>query len=318
MVVRNINRSACLSIFSALLFLITGCSQQPELTKEINYLKAEKGFDVYVRNCESCHGQLDVAPSLAEIDSNYRHYFPGGSRYAEKLGRFLKYPHRVEYIEGAKAKWGEMPLIELSKEDKSAVIYFITAFHFSDKEWMQGMGDSLISEWSNNTQDLDSNLIQLKTKYVKAAKKALGGALKKKISKSGHAAAIGFCNLNASEITNEIGQGEVLSISRVSDRPRNPENEAKGESLEILNKMHLLMQQHKKSPQPMLGANTQQGIQKIYYPILTNNLCLGCHGTSETIKTSILDTLNRLYPNDQARGYQANELRGAWVVEVKD
>jgi hypothetical protein len=56
----------------------------------------------------------------------------------------------------------------------------------------------------------------------------------------------------------------------------------------------------------------------VYYPILTNAMCLQCHGKpEEDIKPSTLSKLHMLYPQDKGVGYEENELRGIWVVEME-
>ena len=54
-----------------------------------------------------------------------------------------------------------------------------------------------------------------------------------------------------------------------------------------------------------------------YYPIVTNQMCLQCHGKAyKDINDATLNKINKLYPNDQATGYLENELRGIFVVEM--
>jgi len=53
-----------------------------------------------------------------------------------------------------------------------------------------------------------------------------------------------------------------------------------------------------------------------YYPILTQELCLQCHGTNTQIQEATATRLNNLYPKDLAKGYAENQVRGIWVVEM--
>jgi hypothetical protein len=57
----------------------------------------------------------------------------------------------------------------------------------------------------------------------------------------------------------------------------------------------------------------------IYYKaILTQPLCLTCHGQPERELTFETDSLIRtLYPRDKAYGYLANEVRGLWRIGFK-
>jgi hypothetical protein len=47
-------------------------------------------------------------------------------------------------------------------------------------------------------------------------------------------------------------------------------------------------------------------------------MCLQCHGKIETnIKPDILKSLTLLYPEDKAKGYSENQVRGIWNVSFK-
>jgi len=46
-------------------------------------------------------------------------------------------------------------------------------------------------------------------------------------------------------------------------------------------------------------------------------MCMQCHGkANEEILPETLTKLTKFYPADKAQGYDINELRGIWVVEM--
>lgn len=49
--------------------------------------------------------------------------------------------------------------------------------------------------------------------------------------------------------------------------------------------------------------------------IPTEELCLNCHGGE--LKPEVAAALDKLYPQDKARGFKAGDLRGAFVLEKK-
>ena len=54
-----------------------------------------------------------------------------------------------------------------------------------------------------------------------------------------------------------------------------------------------------------------------YYPIVTNALCVKCHGNKDIdIEQPTFRKIKALYPSDKALGYSVNELRGMWKVEM--
>ena len=46
--------------------------------------------------------------------------------------------------------------------------------------------------------------------------------------------------------------------------------------------------------------------------IPTGELCLVCHGTQ--IAPQVLEKLDALYPRDEARGFSAGDIRGAFTI----
>ena len=54
-----------------------------------------------------------------------------------------------------------------------------------------------------------------------------------------------------------------------------------------------------------------------YYPIITNDMCLQCHGKmGSTMTQQTYTKIKSVYAEDKAIGYSENELRGIWVVEM--
>lgn len=143
------------------------------------------------------------------------------------------------------------------------------------------------------------------------AQKVLGGNLMKAINNGGTEHAISFCNINAIRLTDSTALALNAKIKRVTDLPRNPKNKGNKKELEYILKL---------KPK---GEDYKPFVQEIddkmvgYYPIVTNALCLKCHGTEKNdIDSKTLAKINALYQSDKARNYAANQLRGLWVVEM--
>jgi hypothetical protein len=147
-----------------------------------------------------------------------------------------------------------------------------------------------------------------------ATKAILGKNLIGAINEKGTAEAMSFCNTKAIHLTDSMAQNQGVAISRVSDQERNSNNKANAEELAYIKASKAKIRAGKKpSPQIVELANMVVG----YYPIITNAMCLQCHGNiGANIGATTLAKLNTLYPNDQARGYGLDELRGIWVIEM--
>lgn len=133
------------------------------------------------------------------------------------------------------------------------------------------------------------------------------------ITEKGAEYAIGFCNTKALPLTDSMGKVQNISIKRVTDKPRNPSNLANTEELQYI---RLLKNAAAAGEKP--GPQLQEIDGKIvgYYPIITNDMCMQCHGEKSLMAAELSAKLNKLYPADLATGYKPNELRGLWVIEM--
>ncbi|MBK7099911.1 MAG: DUF3365 domain-containing protein [Sphingobacteriales bacterium] len=103
-------------------------------------------------------------------------------------------------------------------------------------------------------------------------------------------------------------------IKRVSDRTRNPDNNANEQELEYIELLKTKMQNGDAAKPKLMEAD-----DKItgYYPIVTNTMCMNCHADKSKIDSKTLAIINELYPSDAATGYTENQLRGLWVIEME-
>jgi hypothetical protein len=145
-------------------------------------------------------------------------------------------------------------------------------------------------------------------------KGALGSELMKAIQAGGPENAVAFCNTQALPITAEMSSKLGMAVSRVSDQPRNPANAANDEELEIIAALKDALA-NGQPPLPTMRESNETVTG--YYPIVTNAMCLQCHGTEgEDIDAATLAVIDSRYPHDQATGYGENELRGLFVVNM--
>lgn len=126
-----------------------------------------------------------------------------------------------------------------------------------------------------------------------------------KISELGAPHAITFCNENALPLLDSISHIEGVSISRVSEKYRNPKNKPSKQdliALKALSKGDIKFYQNKNA--------------SIYYaPIrIGMSTCLKCHGDNKEIDAPTLTKIKELYPSDRAFDYKIGEFRGAWKV----
>jgi nitrate reductase cytochrome c-type subunit len=145
-------------------------------------------------------------------------------------------------------------------------------------------------------------------------KSSLANYLISSISEKGSEGAVEFCNIKAIPITDSMSVVLGAKIKRVSDLPRNPANKANEAELAYIKKWK---ESNGSGEQKQPIVSEINGKMVGYYPIVTNQMCLQCHGKAyKDINDATLNKINKLYPNDQATGYLENELRGIFVVEM--
>lgn len=134
------------------------------------------------------------------------------------------------------------------------------------------------------------------------------------INKNGTEYALQFCNTKAISLTDSMSQVLMASIMRVTDKPRNPGNQANQDELNYIEeqKKRIL-----NGDSAIASMREVDGKMIGYYPIFTKAMCLQCHGKKDVdIGSTAYITIRTLYPGDKAIGYGENELRGLWVIEM--
>lgn len=151
--------------------------------------------------------------------------------------------------------------------------------------------------------------------YAMNTQKVLGGQLKAAMMEGGPTHAIDYCNLNAITLTDSMAVAQGVEIKRVSDRNRNPENVASAQEWAYIKKVQeALAAGEEVVPYAKVEDRKFTG----YYPIVTQAICLNCHGEmGMQIATETSEILAERYKEDKATGYGLNEVRGLWVVNYE-
>jgi hypothetical protein len=158
------------------------------------------------------------------------------------------------------------------------------------------------------------NYLEVGKELALKTKSNLGQNLARAITEKGPEGAVEFCNIKAIPITDSMSLLLGAKIKRVSDQPRNPDNQANDVELAYIKKWKDAHANGVDLP-PMITEVDQKKIG--YYPIITNPMCMQCHGTpGKDINSATLAKIKNLYSTDKATGYNLEELRGIFVVEM--
>ena len=147
--------------------------------------------------------------------------------------------------------------------------------------------------------------------FMQTLKQELQGGMQE----GGPVNAISVCNLSAPAIANTYSVRNGWDVGRTSLKLRNPANAPDAWERSVLESF----EERKaagEDPAKMEHYEVvrRDGVREFRYmkAIPTAPLCLACHG--ESIDSITMTRLEKLYPDDQARGYQAGDIRVAFSI----
>lgn len=297
--------------------------------------KNHPGKKLMETNCYVCHSPTAtlndrIGPPMEAIKRYYINDETTKEQFIADMQAWIKNPNKADArMYGAVKRFGVMPKQAYPKETIEKIADYMYDFEIDKPEWFEdhfneehgkSNGKGMRQGKGKPQQQAQTDFEDLPygergLKYALTTKAVLGKNLMGTIQKKGTLEALEFCNIRAYPLTDSMAVVHNASIKRVSDKPRNPKNRANAEELEYINTFKMLVAEEKEI-NPIV-KETEKDVH-VYYPIVTNSMCLQCHGKPETnIKPEVLKTLTLLYPEDQAKGYSENQVRGIWNVSYK-
>jgi len=264
-------------------------------------------------NCMSCHKAFEdkeaIAPSLAEIQDVYIKHFKNKNEAIKNLINFVNNPIPQNAImKNAIAQYGLMPKLNYNPNDLEDISKFIVYSHFDQIDWEKSINNA------SDTSFKRIDHISIGQNIANETKMILGKNLLTAIKENGTEGALEFCNVMALSLTDSMSIALNAKVKRVSDKPRNSQNQANEFELAYIEEIKKLKSSGGNiSPQ----MNEKEGKMVGYYPIETNDMCLKCHGKITTdIEDKTYTKIKSLYPKDKAHGYLNGQIRGIFVVEM--
>lgn len=312
-------------VFAAgLVFSLSNCSEDSQesdiLRPPANPGYYKLGLKLVSENCLSCHSgggdvQTPIAPSLQEIKQAYLEEGMTEKDFVASMAGFLSMPGS-DGVRMPKSveQFGAMPNLGFSNQEYEAAATYLYRSPLEEDGWFttrfaQEQEKLLGASEQNETYLERGKRIALSTKAV------LGKNLLTAIQERGTTEALSFCNERAVLLTDSMSQELKAHVKRVSDQNRNPQNAASADELAYID---WAKDQIEKGGKAAPRIIEKEGGATGYYPILTNEMCLQCHGSPDgDIEQSTLERITALYPEDLARGYGTNQLRGIWVVQME-
>ena len=330
-----------LILFISVFILSCNNSKNKDLSAFEKSMQANNhpGKKLMETNCYVCHSPTAshddrIGPPMIAIKKHYIDDETTKEQFISDLKAWIKNPNEADAkMRGAVRRFGVMPKQAFPEETIEKIADYMYDFEIDQPEWFEdhfneekgkhngnGRGKGMGQGKGKHQQQAQTSYEDLPygergLKYALTTKAVLGKNLMGTIQKKGTLEALEFCNVRAYPLTDSMAVVHNASIKRVSDKPRNPKNKANSEELEYIKTFKTLVASEKEiSP---IVKETEDDVN-VYYPIATNTMCLQCHGKPETnIKPDILKSLTLLYPEDQAKGYSENQVRGIWNVSFK-
>lgn len=288
------------------LTLLSSCSTNPEGQMgdaDLPPANSLDGAKLLQQKCNTCHNPdapvgSRLAPPFFAIQKKYKMMHTSKEDFVAAIVDFSSDPQESKVqMKGAFEQFGLMPKQDFDKAELEAIASYIYLAEFHHPP----SGDEVMTP------------IEQGKEYALNTKAILGKNLMGQINANGTDAALEFCNTKAIHFTDSMSIAQGVKIKRVSDKNRNPDNAANNSEMAYITSSKSILAEGGE-PKPQL-TETESGYVG-YYPIMTNQMCLQCHGQKESqVKASTLALLAEKYPADLATGYGENELRGIWVVE---
>ncbi|HEY5720155.1 MAG TPA: DUF3365 domain-containing protein [Gammaproteobacteria bacterium] len=145
---------------------------------------------------------------------------------------------------------------------------------------------------------------------------ALKGELVAAIEQGGPPNAIGACNEKAPALAAAISARKGWRVARTSLKPRNPGNAPDAWESAVLRNFEARKAAGEDPAGIEFSALVDQAGGQAYRYMkaipTAEKPCLACHG--KQLSPEVSARLDALYPADQARGYRAGDLRGAFTI----
>lgn len=137
-------------------------------------------------------------------------------------------------------------------------------------------------------------------------------ALQDAMAAGGPLAAIRVCNEDAPRIAAAAAERSGATVGRTSLQLRNPDNRPDTHERMVLEEFAAVMAGNPGGPPPERLDTLADGRVRFMSAIVVQPPCLACHG--DALAPPVAEAIDVLYPDDQARGYQVGDLRGAFTI----
>lgn len=282
------------------------------------------GKSLMETQCYACHSpkqsrEFQAGPVMVEIKTQYLSKYPKREDFIQAIVDFVIDPVASRsIIKDAGTRFTLMPKAAYKESELRDIAGYLFDYQVEAPTWyaevyQQEFGQPYTQTGMAETaSNVPKTRMELGQQYAMATKSVLGQTLLSQIKSKGTSGALEFCNTRAYPLTDSMSRAQGVQITRITDRARNPGNQANQEEQALIASMKKTLSEGGTLQPAQLGKS-------YYYPITTNSMCLQCHGNPQKdISAEVLQTIQKKYPSDKATGYLSDELRGLFRVTFKD
>jgi hypothetical protein len=131
------------------------------------------------------------------------------------------------------------------------------------------------------------------------------------LAQGGPELAINACHLDATMITQRVARSEGIAAGRTSDRLRSPTNAPRPWAASLVKEY--AGRRARDVDGFVVDLGDRVGVLR---PIAERPMCANCHGPADRISPGVRAVLLDRYPADKALGFENNEIRGWFWVEI--
>ena len=135
------------------------------------------------------------------------------------------------------------------------------------------------------------------------------------MKQGGPLVALDVCNVQAPAIAQAVGDTAGWKVGRTSMKARNEDNRPDMWELTAM----LDFEKRREAGDDLTKMESYAIVEadkgrvfRYMKAIPTGGVCLSCHG--ESVAEEVLDKIHELYPADQALGFKAGDIRGAFTL----
>ncbi len=145
---------------------------------------------------------------------------------------------------------------------------------------------------------------------------AWGSQVQKVLQQNDVATALPYCTINGLSVADSLQNLNGVAIRRISQRPRNLENQPN--TIELLLLRQIVEIKNSGMEIKPVRHQIDEYTVALLVPIFAEKNCLSCHGkVGDDIKAEDYAVIKQQYPKDQAINYKAGDLMGGYFLSFR-